>query len=176
MNFEELIKNYKPKLKAIAHKLDGRYTSFNDEDLYQEALLFLWSKYKGNELWDKTDSYILQGCFFEMKNFIRTHFRGVDCSALSIYEKINDEGDMLLDTVSFKGKEEEQACLEFSALLSDMKVLLNARQKKVFELISNGLTVREIAKILNVSHVMVIKIKKQIESKCKALKEEPENN
>lgn len=64
MTFEGLVKKINPKIKAIASRLDGRYTSFSDDDLYQEALIRLWQKFNDQKLDDKTESYIVQGCSF----------------------------------------------------------------------------------------------------------------
>ena len=71
MSFEELSKKLSPTVKRIAYKLNGRYRSFSHDDLYQEAFLHLWNNFNSGKLSDKTDSYILQGCYFHLKNYIR---------------------------------------------------------------------------------------------------------
>ena len=44
MESEGLMRRVDFKLWAIAKKLDGRYTAFDDADLHQQALLYLWEK------------------------------------------------------------------------------------------------------------------------------------
>ena len=71
MCFDSLVHRISPTLKRITKRLNGHYSFFNDEDLYQEALAHLWIDYKEGELGDKTDSYILQGCYFHLRNYLR---------------------------------------------------------------------------------------------------------
>src|SRR3989338_8897915 len=71
MDFEVLVKKLSPTLKRITYKLNGHFTFFNDEDLFQEALIHLLQDFRAGRLQDKTDSYILQGCYFHLKNYIR---------------------------------------------------------------------------------------------------------
>ena len=81
MDFDIILQRIKPKLRAITKKLDGKYTSFDDEDLYQETTLHLWQQCKDKTIENKTDSYILQGCYFYLKNYIRRKFKKIDaCS------------------------------------------------------------------------------------------------
>ena len=70
-NFEVLIKRVSPTLKRITYRLNGHFSFFNDEDLFQEALIHLWEDYQKGKIQDKTDSYILQGCHFHLKNYLR---------------------------------------------------------------------------------------------------------
>ena len=72
MVFGELVNRIRPKLKGIIYKLGYSSTLFNDEDLFQEALMYLWDHFQKGLLEDKTDSYILQGCYFNLKNYLRT--------------------------------------------------------------------------------------------------------
>lgn len=71
MSFQELHQKLSPTIKRIAYRLNGHYRSFNHDDLYQEATIHLWSNFLKGKLSDKTDSYILQGCYFHLKNYIR---------------------------------------------------------------------------------------------------------
>ena len=64
MTFEHLIRRISPTLMRITHRLNGHHSFFDDEDLYQEALIHLWLHYEDGSLSDKTDSYILQGAIF----------------------------------------------------------------------------------------------------------------
>ena len=89
--FEELVKRLSTKLKGIAYKVHWAGYYFNNDDLYQESLLHLWHEYNAGTLSDKTDSYILQGCYFHLKNYMRTALDKVrlvslDCSVSSGHE------------------------------------------------------------------------------------------
>ncbi|MCX5704439.1 MAG: hypothetical protein NT066_08150 [Candidatus Omnitrophica bacterium] len=88
MSFEILLKRISPTLKRIAYRLNGHFSFFNDEDLYQEALIHLWLDFKEGKLSDKTDSYILQGCYFYLKNYIRKNY---DKANLISLEKQNNQ-------------------------------------------------------------------------------------
>ncbi len=162
MNFEELVNNINPKIKAIAHRLDGKYTMFNDEDLCQEALLHLWEKFNKGELEDKTASFIIQGCSFNMRNYIRTHFKGVDRKSISAYEQINEEGDVLMDLIADKKKSDLDEYVNTRALVDDLMANLGERARAVLAMSRQGMTTREIGRKLGVSHVMVVKIKKKV--------------
>lgn len=169
MNFDELVKKVNPKIRAIAHRLDGKYTTFSDEDLAQEALLHLWEKNNSNELDDKTLSYIVQGCSFNMRNYIRTHFRGVDRKAVSAYEQINEEGDVLMDLLADNSKGSPEECLNTHSMIKDMEIELTEREKKLLLMSRQGLTTREMGRKLGISHVMVVKIKKKISKVYRSL-------
>jgi len=169
MTFEQLVKKFSPTIRRIAYKLNGHFSAFDYDDLYQEALVHLWVGFNKGTLNDKTDSYILQGCYFHLKNYIRTHYDKVSLTSLSALI-CNGEGEGFdLDCIS---------ALEDSRLLRDevhCKMLieqihhngLTPREKEVFSLVLEGLTVREIGDRLGVSHVRVVKITKNIREKCK---------
>ncbi len=169
--FEELVKELNPKLKAIARRLDGKYTSFNDEDLYQEALIHLWEKFRDNTLSDKTRSFILQGCFFEMKNYIRTAHKNIDKLTVSFDERINEEGNTLLDLIGDERGNPSDTSEAGDTLVREMTGNLNGRERDVFGMVVKGLTTREIGRKLGVSHVMVVKIKKRITVKCRKFRD-----
>src|SRR3989338_8416537 len=98
MSFEELVKKLTPRLKGITHRLNGRFTFFNDEDLFQEALINLWQDFRDGALDDKTDSYILQGCYFHLKNYIRMQKLRTPLVSLEVMAG-NEEGMSLKDTL-----------------------------------------------------------------------------
>ena len=166
MHFEEVVKRISPKLKGIAYKLNGRFTFFNEDDLYQEALVHLWIDYKDGKLVDKNDSYILQGCYYHLKNYIRKTQNKV----------------CLISMDTYTGNEEEAAAERILSLEDpklyfediNSKILieeilnngLTEREKEVLSLCLKGLTTRGIGKILGVSHVRVVKLRKRIRIKC----------
>lgn len=166
ISFERVVEKINPKIKAIAAGLDGKYASFSDDDLYQEALLRLWQKHNENMLFDKTESYIIQGCSFDMRNYIRTHFKGLDRRSISAYAQINKEGDYLIDFLPARATNTREEVYDAGMLLEDIRKKLSARENIVLERSADGLTTREIGDELGVSHVMVVKIKKKIRHKC----------
>ena len=157
--FEKLVKRISPKLKAITRRFNWKIF-FDEDDLYQEALLYLWEKWKKNEILDKTDSFILQGCFFFLKNYIRKAWTKIDFINASEEILHEWEGNTFFNYMDNK------------LLIEEMERRLTEREKIVFSLYLEGFTIREIGKKLGISHVMVIKIKKKIRDKCKDLEAE----
>ena len=166
MQFMELQNNLSPVIKRIAYKLNGRYRTFSHDDLFQEALMHLWTNFNAGKLDDKTESYILQGCYFHLKNYIR---------------KVNEKPDLSLDEMVFSGSDD----LELKDLIvdehqKDIRELLNTkllvetiqnngfdkREKKILMFFKDGLTTRDIGKRIGVSHVMVVKLMNKIRIKC----------
>src|SRR5512136_452303 len=100
MTFEGMVEKYSPTLKRIAGKLKSRHVFFDDEDLYQEALLHLWNAHREGTIGDKTDSYILQGCYYHLKNHLRT------LRDKSVYISLNnpagDDGAAVEDVTSLE--------------------------------------------------------------------------
>lgn len=175
VSFESLVKKISPVLKRITYKLNGHFSFFNDEDLLQEALIHLWEDFKQGKLDDKTDSYILQGCYFHLKNYLRKtqdKARMVSINALSVEEGTTLEEVLTQDT--------PEPC--FDRL--DDKILseriqgfnLTSREKEILSLCLDGLTVREIGGRLGISHVRVVKLRNKIRIKCQSLKGEIENS
>lgn len=176
MNFSQLTERISPKLKAIAYKLDGRFTFLNEEDLYQEALLFLWQKFQSQDLLDKTDSFIVQGCFFHLKNYIRKVYKRVDINSVSLNELINGQEDNTIENILFlenRNKDKNSDSLRTNLLMENIKEYLNERERVILSLSLDNLTTRQIGERLGFSHVMVVKIKNKIREKLKRFKEEP---
>ncbi|MBU4304944.1 MAG: hypothetical protein KJ893_04905 [Candidatus Omnitrophica bacterium] len=171
MKFEELAGRIDFRLRQISRKLDGRYTAFNDDDLYQEALLYLWRKYENEELADKNDAYILKGCFYFLKNYIRTMHKSIDVHLTSLNKPINLDGTTLEDVICADNFESMTDVLNIDLLREQINGILNEREIGILSMYSDGFTVREIGKKLNISHVMVVKIKNKINEKCERFKE-----
>ena len=171
MNFEELTKKISPKLNAITHKLNGRYTFFNEDDLYQEALLDLWMKFNRGELSDKTDSFILQGCFFFLKNYIRKTYKKIDINTVRLEDMIKDQegfdNNTFENILLLEDKTDEEDFVNTKLLTDHLYQQLSERERKILQFCLEGLTKREIGNKLGISHVMVIKIEKRIREKCK---------
>jgi RNA polymerase sigma factor (sigma-70 family) len=167
MEFEKLAKRLTPKLKGIAYRLNHRFTFFNDEDLYQEALVHLWRENASGKLADKTDSYILQGCYFHLQNYIRTAKDKFSSYSLDVHE--GEEGEYYEDPPALK---DEKSSDYFERLNREMIVDvirnngLNGRERELLPYFAEGLTVREIGRRVGVSHVRILKMKEAIRRKC----------
>jgi RNA polymerase sigma factor (sigma-70 family) len=168
--FEHLMKRISPTLKRITYKLNGHYSFFNDEDLFQEAMIHLWNAYKQGKLNDKTDSYILQGCYFHIKNYIR---KIKDKPLVISFNALIGDNEVDLDeALCLKDAGVGIADLENKSLVEQIRDNgLSEREKKVFCLCLQGLTVREVGKRLGISHVWVVKLMGRIKEKCNKYKE-----
>jgi len=166
MEFKDLANKYTPTIKRIAYKLNGRYRSFDHDDLCQEAMLHLWNNFRWGKLRDKTDSYILQGCYFHLKNYIR---------------KVNEKSNMLsIEAAIWEGQDTRLEELISLNTASDLREDLNnkflsetiqnngfnLREKQILKFCAEGLTTRDIGKRIGVSHVMVVKLLKELRKKC----------
>jgi len=170
MTFEELIERISTKLKGITYKIHGSYHSFSEEDLYQEAILQLLLDYNNGKLSDKTDSYVLQGCYFYLKNFIRTSKQKT--SLMSINMPIGEDGlqwqDVLSSETESAGNEESDKDTLMQEVFENK---LNRKEKEIVFFYLQGWTTREIGERLGISHVSVVQIEKKIREKCKELKD-----
>ncbi len=163
-NFEDIIKRVSPVLKRITYKLNGHFTFFDEEDLFQEALVHLWQDFKDGKIEDKTDSYILQGCYFHLKNYLRKTRDKV--SFLSIDNFVDEDGTGLEEILSLEDKNSCFDYLENKMLIEAIQNNgLTSREKEVLSLCLDGLTTREIGQRLGISHVRVVKIKAKIKRK-----------
>lgn len=168
MRFEMLLKKLDPQLKAIARKVSRNDCYFNVEDLYQEEVVHLWEEYVCGTIFDKTESYILQGCYFFLKNFIRTHHHKIDqCCTSTDWTK---ESASDIDEIKDEGHFVES--LETGGLKEKVKELLTPREWAVLLGLAEGLTRRQIGGQLGVSHVMVLKIEKHLREKCAYMRKE----
>jgi RNA polymerase sigma factor (sigma-70 family) len=172
MEFEALLKRIGPQLKAIAHKLNGRYTVLNDDDLYQEEIIYLWEKWQDGKLQNKTDSYILQGCYFCLKNYLRKVCRVTDVRSVSLQERVTEDAMELEETLSSKQAERDFETIDEHLLKEEITGRLSNQEKKIVEFLLSGFTTREIGEKLGISHVMVVKLKNRIKNKCRGFKEE----
>ncbi len=166
--FDEMMKKLSPTLRGIAHRMNGHFTFFTDDDLYQEALAHLWASFGRGALRDKTDSYILQGCYFYLKNYLRT---SLDKAKLVSLSELIDGQDVSIEE-SLASKDTNARDDLDAGLLAENIVFksLDARERLVLRYSTEGLTIREIGKRLGVSHVMVVKIRSKIRKKCDALR------
>ena len=167
--FEQLIGRLNPALKGIAYKVHWQGYYFNNEDLYQEELLHLWKEYNAGTISDKTDSYILQGCYFHLKNYMRTALDKV--RPVSLDEPGGPDHAGLLDSLRAPG---EGASNDYFSFLNARMLVeaiynngLSDKEKKLLPLFAEGLSTREIGRRAGISHVRVIKMRRDIEKKCR---------
>ncbi len=157
--FDDVIKRISPKLKGITRKLNGYCSFIDDDDLFQEALIHLWNNFNAGELIDKTDSYVLQGCYFHLRNYLRKVKDKFEQVSLDNF--IDEDGNLFLDVLSTNRLENFEE--EENEILQDDN--LTGREKEVLAFLLEGLTLREIGEKIGVSHVMVVKIKKKLRRK-----------
>ncbi len=168
MEFEKLSKRLSPKMKGIAYRLNHRFTFFNDQDLFQEALIHLWENFTAGKLADKTDSYILQGCYFYLQNYIRTAKDKFVSFSLDI--PISEEKNNFADCMLLK---DEKSGDYFEHLNRKLLVEiirnngLTDRENELLPFFAEGMTVREIGKRVGVSHVRILKMRDEIRRKCR---------
>ena len=163
MSFDVLIKRISPTLQRITRKLNGHFTFMDHEDLYQEAVTHLWTDFQGGCVNDKTDSYLLQGCYYHLKNYIRkvqdkallVSLNGlVDEEAVRLEEILEAEDVAVFDYVD--GKMQVEALLESG---------LTQRERDILALSMDGMTTREIGQKLGISHVAVVKVRNKLKSR-----------
>lgn len=171
MIFELLTQKLSPKLKAIAYRLNHQFTFFNEEDLYQEALIRLWQDCRTGRLDDKTDSYILQGCYFHLKNYIRKN--RVKAKLVSIEENAG-LGKNSFEDLFLKDEKTPDLRDRLNDLLLVETIFNNGftqKEKSVLRFYAEGLTTRQIGERLGVSHVSVVKMTNRIRQKSEKYKE-----
>ncbi len=164
MDFKILLEKITPTLKAIArrHVLYGTYDS---EDLYQEMCLFLWGRFSEGMPIGINEAYIIKACEFHLLNFLRKGRKRVAIHSLD--ELISAEGDTLKDVLA-DNREYIGTTTEIDLTIDDIKTKnLTDKERAVLDLLLKGHTVREAAEKLGISHVMVLKYKKNIIKKCR---------
>jgi len=163
MPFEELVQRINPTLKRITRKLNNNFPFFNDEDLYQEALINLWMKYSEGTLDDKTDSYILQGCYYYLRNHLRKIHDHADY--LSLDSPVNEEGLKLADIIYSKDQSPFDVLESNIDIENTAEESLTEREKQILIYLLEGMSMREIGTRFSISHVMVLKIRNRIREK-----------
>lgn len=167
MSFEELHQKLSPTIKRIAYRLNGHYRSFSHDDLYQEATIHLWSDFLKGKLSDKTDSYILQGCYFHLKNYIRKVNERSNIVSIDAALSTNDEAtveDVLGQAWSCPDCREQLHNKFLAESIRDNG--FSPKEKMLLEYFSQGLTTRDIGAHMGISHVSVVKLMQKIRVKA----------
>jgi RNA polymerase sigma factor (sigma-70 family) len=160
MEFSELFKRIASRVRIIARKYRCFSPFFNEEDLYQEMCMYLWSTFKDGAPPHLNDAYIVRGCEFHILNYLRKEREKI--RKVSLDEEINEQGESLKDVLVTRG---ETMDVYLDKKLTIEYILNNGfsrREKEVFSLLIKGHTVREAGSILGISHVMVVKLKNRL--------------
>ena len=160
LEFEQLLRRLSPTLKRITRKLNSNLAFMDDQDLFQEALVHLWTKFSSRDLDDKTDSYMLQGCYFHLKNHLRKTQDGP--ALLSLSEPAGEEGFSFADVLpaqEVSSLEKVEGKLQLEAITGKG---MSEREKAVLFCSLEDMTTREIGQRLGISHVSVVKIRNKI--------------
>ena len=167
-NFEDMIGKLSPTLRRITHKLNGHFSFFDEDDLFQEALEHLWTNFNEGRLNSKTDSYVLQGCYFHLKNYLR---KTLDKTRSLSLEQLMSEEDGWIERSLGRDDPAIEEALDINDITDAAeKSSLSERERKVITLSLESLTTREIGAKLGISHVMVVKIRKNIRRKFRTSK------
>ncbi|MFH0753271.1 MAG: sigma-70 family RNA polymerase sigma factor [Candidatus Omnitrophota bacterium] len=168
MSFEELTDKISSKLKGIAYQIHRTVPAFSAEDLYQEAVLNLWVDYQDGKLSNKTDSYVLQGCYFYLKNHVRASKEKT--VLMSVNMPINDDGLELQSVLESAEDDASDQKPDIDSLMEDVFVnQLDRKEKEVAFFYLQGWTTREIGRRLGLSHVSVVNMESKIREKCRKL-------
>ena len=168
MSFDALVKRISFTLQRITQKLNGHFTFMDHDDLFQEAMLHLWDAFRTGTLNDKTDSYVLQGCYYHLKNYIRT----VQDKApmVSLNSIVDGEQDVALEEIL---EADDVGPFEYVEGKMQVEALLNSgltqKERDVLALAMEGMTTREIGQQLGVSHVAVVKVKNKLKARYEQL-------
>ncbi|MCX7918125.1 MAG: sigma-70 family RNA polymerase sigma factor [bacterium] len=165
MEFESLLKKYSRRIKHLAIKSAVPSSAIDKEDLYQEMVYHLWERWRKGELEDKTDAYIIGSCYFHLKNYLR-RFKPTATIA-SLHDPIGEEEMLLEELIPDRKALVEQRVDDVLFIRKLKEKEFTRREKEVVELLAEGYTLREISQKLAISHVRVLKIKKNISKKFK---------
>ncbi|MDP2924356.1 MAG: sigma-70 family RNA polymerase sigma factor [Candidatus Omnitrophota bacterium] len=162
MDFRILLEKITPALKHIARK-HLFYSYYSEEDLYQEMCLYLWQHYGGGLPIGINEAYVIKGCEFHIQNFLR---KGRPKVAISSLDELISPGGLTLGDILEDKKADFRSTIDNKVTIDEIAGIgLTDKEKSVFSYLLKGYTVREVAKELGVSHVMVLKHKKSIVKK-----------
>ncbi|MFH1459396.1 MAG: sigma-70 family RNA polymerase sigma factor [Candidatus Omnitrophota bacterium] len=164
MDFKILLERITFRLKYISRKyvLQGFYS---EEDLFQEMCLFLWQNYASGLPIGKNEAYVVKACEFHLQNFLR---KGRPKRFISSLDEIIASQGLTLGEILEDEKVNFNSDIANKITINEIKNLtLTPKEKRVLSFLLEGKTVREIAKEIGISHVMVLKYKKNIIKKWK---------
>lgn len=163
MKFEKVLEDLKPQLIGISKQINKNTAYIDTDDLVQEMVLHLWEKWRKGEVERHTRSYILQSCWFHIKNYLRKSDSRL--KTISVDESVDKEDIYLWGIIPQESIPVTDA-VEFEMTVeSIMSNGLTQREKEVFSLILEGCTLREVGEKLRISFVRVFKIKNNLQKK-----------
>ena len=144
------------RLRGLVRQLGPRCAS--QEDLMQEALIHLWHLEETNP--GQHQCWYLQGCRYHLQNHLRLG-RSVDSDKHRSARLAREDVDPLSDAQCADNTWDDfTAKDQLSALLRE----LTPQQKRVLLGLIEGLTAREVAKLLSISHTLVNRCRQKIAS------------
>ena len=154
------------QLKGIIRKLNINYQYIDSDDLYQEIMLYLWQQNKSGSLQGKNDSYILQGCYYYLKNYIRKHLKPIYKQTDHVYdENLLDRNQQVGKNGPSKNQFLFGQPLDEYLYYEEFNQDLSMKEKTLLHLRMRGLSNREIGKELGISHTMVSRMRQKIQKK-----------
>lgn len=137
---------------------------FLSEDLLQEARIHLWQieQQRG----DETQSWYVQSCHQVVHDFLRQG-RSVDslkrrAAQMPDVQWDDPQNETLLDSILLEGSLEGQ--VSAADIIAVLKKRLSRRESQVLGCLAIGLSTRETARELNLSHTTVAKSRQAIAS------------
>lgn len=159
MDFRILLEKIAPTLRYIARK-HLLHSAYDEDDLYQEMCLYLWQHYGYGLPIGINESYVIKGCEFHIHNFLRKGRPKVTISSLD--ELVAPGGPTLGDILEDK-RDSVVSNLDDTLTVDELKAMgLTKKERSALSLLLKGYTVRETARRMEISHVMVLKHKKAI--------------
>ena len=166
----EILNKIKYQLKAIIYKLNIKYQYIDSDDLYQEAILYLWQQYNTGKLKNKNNSYILQGCYYYLKNHIRKYVKFKENQInYNFYYNTDKSKKEIGEGNKLNYPEPTSYDLDEYLYYDEFKKDLSFKEKALLNMRFRGLSSREIGKELGISHTMVSRMRRKIIDKYKFL-------
>jgi len=163
MDFKVLLEKVTPALKVIARKR-VLYGFYDADDLYQQMCLYLWQRFKEGMPIGINEAYVIKACEFHILNYLRKGHRMP--GSYSLDAPMRDTGLTLKEMLPDM-QQDLSSLVDTNINIDNIKKNLTQKEGRVFELLIKGETVRDIADKLGISHVMVVKYKKNIIKKSK---------
>jgi RNA polymerase sigma factor (sigma-70 family) len=164
MDFKILLHKITPALRSIARR-NVLYGFYDRDDLYQQMCMYLWQRFPDGVPIGMNEPYIIKACEFYLLNFLRKGRRAP--AHISMSTPVTGCDLVLQDTIPREALYAQDP-VDYNISVDEIKKKkLTEKERAVFELLLMGNTVREIASVLGVSHVMVVKYKKNIIKKAR---------
>ncbi len=161
-----------PKTLGLLRRMIARLAvdRASGEDLRQEALLHLWRQERRCP--GQKRGWYLRGCWLRVMNLLRSG-RSVDCLKRRAGRVRYDEGQG--EQAPSKAVQGDDVRGEVSAhdLVAAMNPRLSAREREILRCLADGLSDREIARSLHLSHTAVAKRRRKIAAIARGLGIQP---